>query len=102
MLHAGQRRSMKSDLAILDLDMFYNKSDRKPPTHGAFRYRQGTAWRRGRQHAAEVPLSSWGLHQRCLGAHKMDTLDHQTFREQCREIIPELHLVQMRHLCALT
>src|SRR4030095_8085031 len=41
MLYARQRCSMESNMAVLNLDMFDNESDRKSPTRGAF-------WSRGR------------------------------------------------------
>jgi len=34
--------------------------------------------------------------------HDVDMLDDQTFGEQRREIIPEPHLIQVRHLQART
>ena len=40
------------------------------------------------------------MHQRGLGMHKVDILHDQTFGEQRREIIPEPHLIQVRHLHA--
>src|SRR4030095_4962579 len=41
MLYARQRCSMEGNMAVLNLDMFDDESDRKSPTRGAF-------WSRGR------------------------------------------------------
>jgi hypothetical protein len=102
MLYARQSCSMESNMAIVNLDMFDDESDRKSRTRGACRRRWRARWCGWGQYAAEIPLSFGILHQRCLGMHEVDVLDDQTFGEQCREIIPEPYLVQVRHLHART
>src|SRR5215831_19619191 len=100
-LHAGQRGGLHSDVAIVDLEMFHHDRHWPRATRGAYWGRRATGLEPRCQHAVNIPLPPRLLHQCGSGAYDVYTLDHETFREQCREVILELHLLQACHLCAL-
>ena len=74
-LHAGQGRGLHHDLASVDLDTFHHDRHWQLAACGACRCRRTPGRQQGVQHAVDIPRPPGLLHQRCLGAHDVHTLD---------------------------